>query len=139
MATTLALLLSFAANTTGAPGVSPPPPACSTRGGTDAEITAACRDDEHAVEEAHARHDNERPSFAKSWVLRARGGGGSRVTAEGGERESAPKSGGMGGKAGQEVQLALINFPNRCRKFSAPQHPNVLPTRAARYCLALRT
>lgn len=101
---TLVLLLTFAANTTGVPGVHPLPPACSNRVGTAAAI---------AVED-HARHDSERPTFAKSWVSVVRGGA-SRVPADGGggARESASKRGGVGGRE-QEVELALTgNFPNR--------------------------
>lgn len=107
----LVLLLSYAFSAAGAQGYSPTPSSttCTTRVGFTGR---SCK----RAEEQHARepHDKPVPSFAESWVSRARGGG-ARVPAGGGDdKESAAKGGGGGGKAPDEVELALVgNFPNR--------------------------
>ncbi|CAM9711766.1 unnamed protein product [Scytosiphon promiscuus] len=71
----------------------------------------------YALMTEHERGQQEQPSFAKSWVSRARGGGRSKMTADGGgDREVAGQGGSGSGKAGgtEEVELALTgNFPNR--------------------------
>ncbi|CAM9759796.1 unnamed protein product [Pylaiella littoralis] len=62
----------------------------------------------------HERREQHEPSFPKSWVTRARGGG-SRVSGDGeAEREIRPGRGGDEGGGNDEVELALVgNFPNR--------------------------
>ncbi|CAN0176772.1 unnamed protein product [Ectocarpus sp. 6 AP-2014] len=104
------LLLSLAATGAGvgAVGIDSSSSTCTTRGGGREHRSRSCT---RAVEEG------ARPSFAKSWVSRARGGGGSRVTAGGGDGGGGAAKGGDGGEPGahdQDIELALLgNFPNR--------------------------
>lgn len=115
------LLLSLAATGAGvgAVGIDSSSSTCTTRGGGREHPSRSCTP---AVEQG------ARPSFAKSWVSRARGGGGSRVTAGGGDGGGGAPKGGDGGKPGahdQDIELALLgNFPNRwvlqaCRPLNA--------------------
>ncbi|CAM9430943.1 unnamed protein product [Ectocarpus sp. 4 AP-2014] len=104
------LLLSLAATDAGAGavGIDSSSSTCTTRGGGREHPSRSCTP---AVEQG------ARPSFAKSWVSRARGGGGSRVTAGGGDEVGGTAKGGDGSKPGvhdQNIELALLgNFPNR--------------------------
>lgn len=118
-ASALVLVLSFAVGAAGAPGQDPASssPTCTTRVGTVGRACSNQRQEEQLQLLQHERDEqHERPSFAKGWVSRARGGG-SKVPAGGG---GGKKSGGKdkdpsgGGKAPDEVELALVgNFPNR--------------------------
>lgn len=97
------------------------PARCAVGGGIPCTTTASCTTRGSTTAEAYSfqsRNElvqHERPSFALSWVSRARGGGGARVTADGGSKREKGDGGGGAGRAGQdEVEVALVgNFPNR--------------------------
>lgn len=126
----LALLLGYSSAASGATagvaGTNPHPASpLATRVGSTTEQPAAAVSVSLPLREQLVQHErseqHERPSFAKSWVTRARGGG-SRVTADGGagkeERGLGNGAGAGGGK--DEVELALVgNFPNRCEATAA--------------------
>lgn len=113
-ASALVVLLSCAVGVAGAPGFDPSPssPTCTTR--VDTTGGCSCKPRAEQLQLVHEREHHGRASFAKSWVSRARGGG-SKVPADGGgEEKSSAKDRRGGGKAPDEVELALVgNFPNR--------------------------
>lgn len=114
-ASAFVLVLSCAVGAAGAAGFDPNPSSatCTTR---VASRGRSCNERQEQV----VQHEREQPdelSFARSWVSRARGGGSKVPAGAGGGQESGgkDKDRGGGGKAPDEVELALVgNFPNRC-------------------------
>ena len=116
-ASALVLVLSYAIGAAGAARFDPSPSsaACSTRVGS---TSRSCTKRPDQLVQHERQEEEGGPSFAKSWVTRARGGSSKVPAGGGGEKESGGKGkdrGGGGSKASEEVELALVgNFPNRC-------------------------
>lgn len=111
----LALLLAYAIGATAAPGIDPTSSSatCTPRVSTAGR---SCNERQEQLVQHERDNHRGRPSFAEGWVSRARGGGSKVPAGGGGGQEGAGKDKdlGGGGKAPDEVELALVgNFPNR--------------------------